>query len=786
MKLIRFFLLILIVIVCKYSGNVRGEDRQEDRKAGLNLIFQDTGQVLFCNPRVPSIGSKNLLPNASFEAGNDGWSSIGKPTAWGGGIYGLFGEIDGEVAREGKHSLRIELGPGKTEITYFDVWPIGREVQTAPLLVNRGWIDVVPGQKYTLSAYIRADRPGTPALMCVYRAPASTSQIKVGREDKNILLTKEWARYEFTITALEKQVFIAIGPDLEDKDDAAIIWIDAIQFEQGNVATNFSLRMPLEVGLSTGKFGNIFKTDEKISFKLTCFNSLDRKVVIPVQVNVVDYFDMNIFHTEKKIKVGANGYFDSTWPLLIPGTGYYKIKFSWKFENKVYSTSFPFALIDPYPWEDSPFGINHSPASDAVSRIIQQAGIKWDRNWSINWGLLEPERGKLSFSDADQQIANKQAIGFKTLALLPLPSTDWSSSAPDSVPAKSWNRMAYMPKDKNRLMDFIQKSIEHYYGKIKYWEFLNEPIYTSFCLPGKYYNLPGANYSPSDYTLLLKKAYKTIKSTDPSSAVIGGFSAEPWRYSKEFIQEGGLKYVDIFNIHNYGGFSPPESFIPSMDTLLSQMDQHGVRKPIWITEYAYYGSDSLPWTPWQAPANYWAANLLLKDERQCADWTIRYNTIMFARGVKKIFYHQGAIGETNNGINNLEFALLGEEGKPRKVYAAQAALSHILGPQFIYVDYLKNRVPDSNSLTHNIQGYSFQCNEKAVLIAWVSENEKADIILNVPQEVEIYNIMGTRIPNSSRIVLTHSPVYIVTRSTNAMDLVKSCNVLIDDSVKTLN
>lgn len=158
---------------------------------------------------------------------------------------------------------------------------------------------------------------------------------------------------------------------------------------------------------------------------------------------------------------------------------------------------------------------------------------------------------------------------------------------------------------------------------------------------------------------------------------------------------------------------------------------------------------------------------------------------MFARGVENIFYHQGAGGEINNGIYNLEFALLGEEGEPRKVYAAQAALAHMLGPQFMYVDHLKNQVPDSNSRTHNIQGYSFQCNEKAVLIAWVSENEKADVILNVPQEAEVYNIMGTKILTASCIILTHSPVYIVTYSTTAMDLVRSCSVSIAGSVKTL-
>jgi photosystem II stability/assembly factor-like uncharacterized protein len=740
-------------------------------------VAQTETEVSFRNPRVPGTGSKNLIPNSSFELGTDGWSSIGKTTGWGGDLCSLFGEIDPAMARDGKNSLRIDLGPGKTEITYFDVWPMARVAQTAPRLANRGWIDAVPGQKYTLSAFLRADRNGIPAQMTVYQAADPSIQTRIDSVNHYFNLTNTWIRYSFTITASEKQVFVAVGPNLSNENDSASVWIDAIQFEKGVSATGYSSYSPVEIGLSSGKFGNIFKTGEPVNINFTCINKLPGKVIIPVQCDVTDYFDMKVLHTEKQISVSAGGIFDIDWPLQLPGTGHYNVRFSWNCNNQDYSRSFPLALIDPYLWENSHFGINHSPATASASYAIQEAGLKWDRNWSINWGMLEPEEGNLSFIEADKQILNAEKLGYKIVSLLPpLPSANWGSTAPDSVPANLWYRMSYMPTDVNKLMNFISSSIEHYKDKLKYWEFLNEPIWTRFTLPAYYYGLPGSDYIPSDYIALLKKAYPVMKKADSSCIVIGGFSAEPWRFTKEFIQSDGLKYIDILNVHNYGGFTPPEAFIPEMDTLLSQMDRYGVRKPIWITEYSYYGVDIMPWTPWKATTEGWGSNLLLKDERQCADWTIRYNTMMFAHGVEMIIYHMPSDGLINDGSSSIEFALLGEEGVPKKLYAAQAAQAKLLGPHFKYAGQLEMESHYENSLNHQILAYSFQCEQRAVVVAWISENKTSTVKLIVPEGVDVFNIMGTKLAFSGEIELSNSPVYIVSDSMTALDLLKSCSL----------
>lgn len=720
------------------------------------------------NPRVLYTGSKNLLPNASFEAGPGGWSSLGKPTGWGGDLCGLYGGVVTDDARYGKRSLRIALGPGKTPVTFYDVWPAVRIVQNAPLAGNIGWIDAIPGKEYTLSAWMRADRAGVPAKLLFSYGTEPSQGLHPTQVTKDVILTEKWERYSFTATATERDLYVAVGPNLLQDADKAVVWIDAIQLEQGGSSTAFVANEAVELGFSSGKFGNIFHAPSAARFSLASVNHTKQTITIPVKAEISDYFGKQVAVVTKNIRVKSSSSQDTEWPLALTDPGYYQVKFTWRFNNLDHERIFRMAVIEPYHTRQSAFGINHAPTTKAAGKALQEAGLMWARNWSVNWGQLEPVKGQLSFAAADEQVDRELAAGYNVLALVPpLPAPGWGSTAPDSVEHVLWNRMAHMPKERAALMDFITKAIGHYKSRVRYFEFLNEPVWTQFCLPGAIYKLPGAAYVPEDYIGLLKEAYPVMKKADPAGQVVGGFSAEPWRYMKTFFDAGGMKSIDILNIHNYGMRRTPESFIIEMDTLLAQMDRQGPRKPIWITEYSYYAADNLPWTPWVAPPNHSSANLLLRDEKQCADWSIRYNAIMLARGVEKIFYHQGAEGTLNNGSHNLELALLGEEGEPRKLYPAQAVMAKMIGPDFRYAADIE---------ADNVQGYAFQCGDKAVLIAWVTEAETRKLALDIPEGVKAYNIMGAPITTGSKIALDVSPVYLVSHSLSATALAKYCSV----------
>ena len=67
------------------------------------------------------------------------------------------------------------------------------------------------------------------------------------------------------------------------------------------------------------------------------------------------------------------------------------------------------------------------------------------------------------------------------------------------------------------------------------------------------------------------------------------------------------------------------------------MDEHGGRKPIWLTEYGYYADDD----PSIVPMPNSGFDIPLASEQLQAAYVVRWNVIMLAGGVDKIFYHAG-------------------------------------------------------------------------------------------------------------------------------------------------
>ncbi len=730
------------------------------------------------NPRLPRAEGRNLLPNGSFELGSDGWTTLGTKTGWGGDVSGLHGIISHEMPFNGPNCLKIELGPGKSLVTYYDCWPTARVVQNCLLAANRGWIDVTPGQTYTLSAYMRADRSGVAGRLLVRQGDDPLKE-GIQQTQKEVSLSEKWECYSLTVKAQAPQMCIAVGPDITATPETrATTWLDAIQLEAGSQPTAPIQCEPLEIGFELAPRNHVFTPDETVALHVMASNAAPGAGKVLLRASIRDYFGRIVARSQLPLDVPAGSTTQRPWLLGRLGRGFFTATIEWTVGSVHRRHEIRLAVLDPYPWHDSLFGINHAPVSPDLCGMLQRAGILWARDWSLNWGQLEPQQGQLSFAASDLQLDRLKQAGFKILCLMPpLPSANWASSAPDSVPAELWNRMAYRPKDPSQLLHFIRLAVEHSRDRVGVWEFLNEPVWTGFDLPQGDFNKPGANYTPADYVNLLKQAYPVIKAADPRGRVIGGFGAQPWHYAREFMALGGLQFIDIFNIHKYGTSRAPESFIGEMQTLLKLMDEHGGRKPIWLTEYSYYGADQLPWEPWSPPSDAWAANLLLRDERQCADWSVRYDIIMLAHGVEKIFYHSGMSGEPNDGLSSLECALLSTGGQPRKLYAAQATLAEMLGPDCRFSRPLAIEKTIGGYSTQGIYGYSFQCGQRSVMPVWATEAvaKSQSWRITIPPGVQARDLMGNLLPTASVRIGT-SPIYLVSDTLPADRLALACPV----------
>ncbi|MBN1126908.1 MAG: carbohydrate binding domain-containing protein, partial [Sedimentisphaerales bacterium] len=244
--------------------------------------------------------STNLLPNSSFESGAAGWGSIAELPGWGGNLNDLIGEIDNTQAYLGTNSFKIALTPDTLPVFYFDYFPLYRVPVKAPLLGNRGWIDVSEGQSYTLSAYMKADCDDLVAVL-------SCRQAFRGIQKKIVRVTKEWKRYEFSFTPRASQVFIAFGPDLEASHlEKGTVWIDGVQLEKGRIATEYVPRSKIEVGLEMQEEGNLFAYGSRPEMPARVFNDTLVPQSLKLRIRTTDFDDKTVYEAYIPLTAAPN------------------------------------------------------------------------------------------------------------------------------------------------------------------------------------------------------------------------------------------------------------------------------------------------------------------------------------------------------------------------------------------------------------------------------------------------------------------------------------------------
>jgi hypothetical protein len=195
------------------------------------------------------------------------------------------------------------------------------------------------------------------------------------------------------------------------------------------------------------------------------------------------------------------------------------------------------------------------------------------------------------------------------------------------------------------------------------------------------------------------------------------------------------------------------------------MDARGGRKPIWITEFSYYGCDDLPRRPFCPAARAWAEERLLDDERQCAEYTVRYLAVMMSLGVEKVFIHSGASGRLNEPT--LECGLFDYGGAPRKLLPALAVYTELLGPS--------PRAAGLRALGKGGHAAAFESGSRSVLVLWQEGDAPMSITVPAAEGLTAMDMMGAGLANPSggTLPLATSPIYLLGPAGQAATLLKA-------------
>ena len=263
---------------------------------------------------------------------------------------------------------------------------------------------------------------------------------------------------------------------------------------------------------------------------------------------------------------------------------------------------------------------------------------------------------------------------------------------------------------------------------------------------------------------LLRPVAQAIREADPQAQIIGGSGDGPLSdIVRQMMAAGLLDLIDILNLHLYPGSRAPEGYLADMDRLRRDMSRYGKPKPIWITEFSYYGADNLPRKPFLPEPNDWAQNRLLENERQCADYTLRFSLIMLSKGVEKIHIHSGSSGSVN--MPSLECCLLDYGGAPRKAAAAMAVLAGLLETAF--------RPVPSPQPADDVYCAAFETTHGSFVAVWSVVPGKT---LRVPSGIlGCLDAMGNALRGAA-ISLSETPVYLLGRKGQAAAIVQKLTV----------
>ena len=731
-----------------------------------DVVLAESAGGLQWLPQISTDGVKNFVPNSSFECGTANWGTFTYGlSGWAGNLYRLEGEPDGAVAQHGRYSLKIALTSKTLPVFFFDYYDPVRQPVRLVMAANQGWFRVNPGEKLTLSAFLRADAEGVAAQLAANEAPSHLLR-------KQVTVGKEWQRHEFTFTPTQPFLFIAIGLDLEASGrDAATLWLDAVQLERGDHATAYEPRQPVESFIETGAMGNIFTNAANgLALKVNAFNDTDRTQVVRAKLQVRDFFDRVVVAEERGFDVPARRRASLTIPRLCQGQqGFFRA--TWTPYSSAIApsqqtepvSSLRCAVILPATADlaDSPIGFNHAYPWDFLVRLAREAGIVWWRDWSAKWQTVEPVKGKFDFTVADPQIQRVLNLDSQVEVLLPFPSANWSTTArAEEVEKAAGNDtylrtrlpLSYPPADMNDFGAYAAAVARHYAQSrpraVTHFQILNEPVYTDYALPRKF------GYGLADYLRLLEVGSRALHAADPQCRVVGGISANlADGLTRDFVAQGGLRWVDVFALHMYDPPRPAESFEEPFAALETLMRANGGLKPVWITEWGCYADDDPPCVP---PSVGDAAMNRCRwpSERAATEHIVKFTAVSFAHGVRKIFFHAGECGTINGP--DAGGVLFEYGGTPRKMYAGVAALTRLLG------------VPDECVMTVRTDAlcaYVFQAKDRLVAIAWCEAGKSRK--LKPAPAVQAYDIMGNRLSLKDS-VLQESPVYLVGKSAQSV------------------
>jgi len=216
---------------------------------------------------------------------------------------------------------------------------------------------------------------------------------------------------------------------------------------------------------------------------------------------------------------------------------------------------------------DDFFGIVHAGATKTPEeyRLLDEMGVNWILR-TFYWNDIEREKGVFNFTGYDEYVEIALRENKKIIAVLAY-ETSWLY--PDGEHKKQ-----ILPNDIPLFLNYVEKTVNHYKGKIDAWEIWNEPNIIFWRGPRK------------DFFELSKQAAIKIRETDNNAYILGGgFWRAPRGFIKAMYKAGCFDNLDAVAFHPYA--VNPTGSMKAYDRFLNVLSEINYSGLIWITEAGY-------------------------------------------------------------------------------------------------------------------------------------------------------------------------------------------------------
>jgi len=374
---------------------------------------------------------------------------------------------------------------------------------------------------------------------------------------------------------------------------------------------------------------------------------------------------------------------------------------------------------------NSPFGVNAHQFGNNFNYLpyIKSAGIKWARV-DFWWAQIEKEKGNFDFTFFDKMVVQAKKNNINLLPVLG-GAPQWALTAENKL------------KNSKDYAEFVFAVVNHFKGKIKYYEIWNEPNNITFKPPFA---------KVKEYAKILKISYLAAKKADKNCQVLmGGLAGGiDFAYTEGIYKFAGKNFFDVMNIHPYRAlsFSPEkgnlEEDILNLKKLMKKYNDE--KKEIWVSEIGWPTSKGLQ--------GGW---LGVSEETQ-ANYLIRSYVILCSQGIKKFFWYDAVNDGTDEKYFEHNQGLLTNDLKPKKSYLAYKTLTKFLAGFSFY----KNLSPNKR-----VRFYVFKKDKKFTGILW-DHISKTNLKVKTKNNLKFYNREGEEILiKENQLLINENPIFVI-------------------------